>query len=81
MKLPVTEAKKNLARLGQAAEPVEVTLRGNPVFTMRIVAHPVRDREAALRAVERIKQIGAKYKPSRKHGATRAVRELRDHGE
>lgn len=77
----ITRAKRDLARLAKSQEPVQVTVRGQPAFELRLIAQPVRDPEAARRAVERIKLIGAKYKPSKKHGGTRAVRELRDRGE
>jgi hypothetical protein len=34
--------------------------------------------ETAKEAARRIREIGLKYKPSKKHGATKALRELRD---
>lgn len=77
----ITEAKRKLSRLAQTQEPVQLTMRGQPLGVLRIYAEPKRDPEAERAAFERLKRLAATCKPSKKHGATRAVRELRDRGE
>jgi len=81
----ITEAKKNLRGILQADEPVQVTLRGQPAGVLRVIAEPKVDRErareAGRRLVELSERLAAKHRPSKKHGGTQAVRDLRDHGE
>ena len=81
MKHSDSTTKKRPELPGEALEPLQVTLRGQPHYTMHIVGQPERDPEAATRAVARIKQIGSKYAPSRTQGATPSIRKLRDRGE
>lgn len=77
----ITQAKRQLSRLAATQEPVQLTMRGQPVGLLRVYAEPKRDPEAARAAFDRLERLAAKRKPSKKHGATRAVRELRDRGE
>jgi hypothetical protein len=77
----ITEAKRKLSRLATSQEPVQLTMRGQPIGQLRVYAEPKRDPEAARAAFDRLKRLAATRKPSKKHGATRAVRELRDRGE
>lgn len=57
------------------ATPVE--LGGRLRVIAQAAANPQRAREAAAA----IRQLGARHKPSKKHGATAAIRELRDGGD
>lgn len=77
----ITEAKRKLSKLATSNEPVQLTMRGQPVGLLRVYAEPKLDPAAARAAFEQLKRLAAKRKPSRKHGATRAVRDLRDRGE
>jgi hypothetical protein len=81
MKTPDSSTKKPTSPLGEVTGPVQMTMRSQPHYTMHIVGQPERDPDAAVRAVERIKQIGSKYAPSKSQGATPSVRKLRDRGE
>lgn len=80
----ITEARRRLGELMKAAEPVEVTRRGEPLGTLRPSVRQPYDREKAMAAASDIRVLGerlaAKHKPSQKHGATAAVRALRDRG-
>jgi hypothetical protein len=77
----ITEAKRQLSRLAQSSEPVQVTVRGQRVGLLRIYAEPKRDPAAARAAFKRLQKLAATRKPSRKNGAIKAIRDLRDRGE
>ena len=79
--ISITQARRKLGELVRTPATVEVTSRGTPVGTLRVYAEANYDRDRAVEAARRIREIGAKYKPSRTHGATKAVRTLRDDGE
>ena len=79
--LSITQAKRDLSRLVTQREPVAVTIRGKSIGLLRMYAEPVFDLVQSRAAFERLRALAAKRKPSKKHGATRAVRELRDRGE
>lgn len=49
--------------------------------TLRVLAQATFDPQRAREAAAKIRQLGLKYKPSKKHGATAAVRDLRNRGE
>ena len=84
--LTITQARRRLGELVKSHETVEVTHRGEAIGTLRggAQAEPPYDRERAMAAARHIRELSemlaAKYKPSKKHGATQAVRKLRDHG-
>ena len=81
----LTEARRSLADLVAEPQTVEVTRRGRPVGTLRVLGQTEPDRERAMEAARGLRELAervkATIKPSVKHGATRAVRELRDHGD
>ena len=81
--LTLTQARRQLGELVRSHETVEVTHRGEAIGTLRGGAQTEvpYDRERAIAAAQRLREIGLKYKPSKKHGGTRALRQLRDHGE
>lgn len=58
-----------------------VVLRGLQAGQVHMTSRAEFDRSEALRAIKSIKRIAAKYEPSKKHGATVAVREQRNRGE
>ena len=80
----LTEARRQLGELVNSAEPVEITRRGERIGTLRGEAEAPVDREKAMAAARGIRalseRLAAKRKPSKKHGATQAVRDLRDRG-
>jgi len=80
----LTQARNKLGELVQQGEPVELTRRGQSIATLRVFAKPKVDREAAIKAAHDIRELSArlaaKRKPSKRHGATKAVRDLRDDG-
>ena len=80
--LTITQARRQLGELVKSHETVEVTHRGEAIGTLRAgtKSEPY-DRDRAMAAARRIREIGLKYKPSKKHGGTKALRQLRDHGE
>ncbi len=81
----ITQARRQLGKLVRTPETVEVTHRGTPVGTLRIYAEAHYDREKAMAAARGIRELSAKLvakrKPSKKNGATKAVRDLRDNGD
>ena len=83
--LTLTQARRQLGELVRSHETVEVTHRGEAIGTLRGGAgaqgEAPCDRDRAMAAARRLREIGLKYKPSKKHGGTRALRQLRDHGE
>ena len=82
----LTQARRRLGELVQASETVRVTHRGTPIGTLRAdaQAEPPYDRDREMAAAQHIRELSdrlaAERKPSKKHGATAAVRALRDHG-
>ena len=82
--LTITQARRRLGELVRSHETVEVTHRGATIGTLRASAEVPYDRERAMAAAQHIRELSemlaAKRKPSKKHGATQAVRKLRDHG-
>lgn len=60
---------------------MQLTVRGQPVGLLRVYAEPKRDPLAARAAFDRLKKLAATRKPSRKTGATKTIRDLRDRGE
>ena len=82
--LTLTQARRQLGELVDAAEPVERTRRGVPIGTPRPSVRAPYNRDAAIEAARGIRELGERlatwHKPSKKHGGTRALRELRDHG-
>lgn len=78
----ITKARHKLGELSRAPSTVEVTHRGATVGTLRIYAEAHYDREKAMEAARGIRELSlrlnAKRKPSKKRGATKAVRDLRD---
>ena len=84
--ITITQARRRLGELVQAHETVQVTHRGVPIGTLHASAQaePPQDREREMAAAQGIRELSdrlaAKRKPSKKHGATAAVRALRDHG-
>ena len=80
----ITQARRQLGELVRTPETVEVTSRGVPVGTLHIHAEPTYDRDKALEAARGLRQLGAKIlarrKPSKKNGAVKAIRDLRDDG-
>ena len=79
--ISITQARRKLGELVRTPETVELTHRGTPVGTLRVYAEAHYDRDKAREAARRIREIGLKYKPSKKHGGTQALRDLRDDGE
>lgn len=67
--------------MAQAGEPVEVTNRGMPFAKLHVTVVPKVDRQRAIEAAHRIREIGAKYKPNARTGGTKLIRKLRDDGE
>ena len=83
--LSITQARRRLGELVRTPEAVEITRRGQRIGEIRGAAPEVpndHDREmaAALRIRELSDRLAAERKPSKKLGATAAVRALRDHG-
>ena len=84
--ITITQARRRLGELVQAQETVQVTHRGVLIGTLDASAQadPPHDREREMAAAQSIRELSdrlaAKRKPSKKHGATAAVRALRDHG-
>ena len=82
--LTLTQARHQLGELVRAAEPVELTRRGVPIGTLRPSVRAPYDRDAAIEAARGIRELGerlaARHKPSKKHGAIKAIRDLRDNG-
>ena len=77
----ITQAKRGLSELMTAEQTVEITNRGTPVGALRIYAEAKFDPQRAQEAARRIRALSAKCKPSPRHGATQAIRDLRDNGE
>ncbi len=77
----ITQAKRGLSDLLAKGQAVEVTSHGRTVGTLRVFAQAKVDREKAKEAARGIREIGMKYKPSKKHGGTAELRKIRDHGE
>lgn len=48
---------------------------------MRVIALAAPNPQRAREAAAAIRKIGARHKPSKKHGAAAAIRELRDGGD
>lgn len=48
---------------------------------VRVIAQPAANPQRAREAAEAIRRLGALHKPSKKHGAAAAIRELRDGGD
>lgn len=80
----ITQARRQFGELMRNPETVEVTHRGIPVGTLCIYAEPTYDRDKAMAAARSLRElsakVGVKHKASAKRGATKAVRDLRDHG-
>ena len=78
--VPITQAKRGLSELMATEQTVEITNRGVSVGALRIYAEAKFDPKRAQEAARRIRALSATCKPSPKHGATKAVRDLRDNG-
>ena len=80
--LTLTQARQQLGELMHAAEPVKLTRRGQPIGTLHVEAQaePAHDRDRAMAAARRLREIGMTRKPSKTHGGAKAVRKLRDDG-
>ena len=78
----ITKARRKLGEPACAPSTVEVTHRVATVGTLRIYAEGHYDRDKAMEAARGIRELSlrlnAKGKPSKKRGATKAVRDLRD---
>ena len=74
----ITEAKKDLSHLARSEQSFRLTSRGNEVAQVRIFATAKFDPLKAATAARRIKELGAKVKPSKQHGAVALVRKVRD---
>jgi prevent-host-death family protein len=77
----ITQAKRGLSELMATEQTVEITNRGTPVGALHSYAQAKFDPQRAQDAARRIRALSAKCKPSPRHGATKAVRDLRDNGE
>ena len=79
--LSITQARRRLGELVCTPETVEITRRGQRIGEIR-GAEPEApdDRERAMAAARRIREIGMTRKPSKTHGGAQAIRRLRDHG-
>jgi hypothetical protein len=76
----ITPAKRKLAEAARTAQPVEIAPATTAGGTLRIFAEVHYDADKAIAAAKRIREIGTKYKPSKKHSGAKALRDLRDDG-
>lgn len=81
MKSTATTAKRVPAAALRLAAPAEAGARGPTIPPLTVVAVPREDRTRAMAAAKRIRELSERRKPSRAHGATKAIRELRDDGQ
>lgn len=78
--IPSTAVKRQAVAAVRLPAAEATVQRGASMGALTVVAVPKVDRARALAAAKRIRELSEGRKPSKVHGGTKAIRELRDDG-